>query len=137
MAVSSVEDNGPGKPTNPTGLSSSLPNLQSVFAASLLYIPVLHIWRSLASVAKGSRTQHVSLFFSVLATRTTPEPLGCLVNGHNSQCFRNWGSKILPCCGSSMRIRLSSSVLLMRQGVMVAKGELEDFFHKAFSNLLV
>jgi hypothetical protein len=36
-----------------------------------------------------------------------------------------------------MRIRLSSSVLLMRQGVMVVKGELEDFFHKAFSNLLV
>jgi hypothetical protein len=36
-----------------------------------------------------------------------------------------------------MRTRLSSSVLLMRQAVMVAKGELEDFFHKGFSNLPV
>jgi hypothetical protein len=35
LAVSSFEDNGPGKPTNPTGLCASCLSSLSVFVASL------------------------------------------------------------------------------------------------------
>jgi len=55
---------------------------------------------------------------------------------HNSQCFRSWGSKILPCCGSSMRIKLSSFALSMRQVGKVLRGKLETFFQRTFCVLL-
>jgi hypothetical protein len=88
VAVSSFKDNGPGKPTNPTGLQ----------ARPWFLIHLCAIVPQILSLLRDAELSHTDMIiFSALVTnKMTPQlwvALGCLVNGSQKPMLQELGKQ--------------------------------------------